>query len=111
MPVAMLMLLAAPPEVPLTTYRERTRAEIACQRTIESSEITVCGRRAADRYRISFVEVDPRDSVPTQRSQLLEPKMGGCGRVGPFFTDCGAVGISMTSGAGHTSIKPRQLAP
>jgi hypothetical protein len=107
----MLLMLAAQIADPIASYRDLTRADVPCTTTADPSEITVCGRRKADRYRVTFVTTDPRDSVPTERSRLLEPKMGGCGRVGQSFADCGFVGVSMSAGAAGVKVKTRKLAP
>ncbi len=107
--VALLILLAGDGDV-LARYRARTRADSPCAAPTDPNEVTVCARRDADRYRVTFVTPDVRDSVPTERARLLEPKLGGCGRVGAFFADCGFVGVTTTVGAGGVKVKTRKLA-
>lgn len=105
-----LLLVASETDL-LATHLARTRAEVTCGQPENPSEVVVCGRREADRYRVSFVTTDIRDSVPTERARLLEPKMGGCGRVGAFFHDCGFVGFAMSTGdGGPVRVKARKLA-
>jgi hypothetical protein len=109
--LALMLMLAADEDALLAQYRARTSVEVPCHRPESPSEVVVCGRREADRYRVSFVTTDIRDSVPTERARLLEPKMAGCGRVGAFFNDCGYVGMTMSTGAGGpVKVKTRKLA-
>jgi hypothetical protein len=111
--LALLLLIAAGGEADvLATHLARTRAEMPCIRPATPAEVVVCGAREKDRrYRVPFVTTDARDSVPTERARLLEPKIAGCGRVGGFYTDCGMVGMTMSTGDGRpVQIKPRKLA-
>lgn len=109
--IALLLLGVAPQDL-VAQARDLTRAEVPCRTSASPDDITVCARRDADkRYRITYVLPDARDNVPRERDELLQPKLGGCGRVGAFFADCGFVGVTMTSGAGGTQVKTRKLAP
>ena len=109
--IPMLLMLAAADDALIAQYRARTRAEVPCDRPARPDDVVVCGRRVADRYRVPFVTADARDSVPAERARLLEPKMGGCGRVGAFFNDCGFVGVTTTVGnGGAAQVKTRKLA-
>ncbi|MHA6721701.1 hypothetical protein [Sphingomonas sp. RS2018] len=106
-----LLLLAAPDDI-AAKARELTRAEPPCRIDRDSADITVCGRREADRrFRVTFVETNLRDVVPRERSALLEEKLTDCGRIGMVPRGCGFAGVAMTSGGGKTTIKPRKLAP
>jgi hypothetical protein len=108
--IVILALLAA--DDALGRYRELTRAETRCARPSTAEEVTVCGRREADRrYRVPLVGIPVRDQVPRERAQLLEPKLNTCGRVGMSFAECGFVGVTMSSGGAGTTLKPRKLAP
>lgn len=119
MPLALLLLQAIAPlpatdpaEDLLARHRAATRVEARCARPADANEVTVCARRDADRYRVPFVSTSPRDSVPLERSRLIEPKMAGCGRVGGFYVDCGFVGVTAGVGGGRgVRVKPRDLAP
>ncbi|UIJ45402.1 hypothetical protein LZK98_00075 [Sphingomonas cannabina] len=106
-----LLMLLADDDALIAAARERTRAEVPCTTTHRSDEILVCGRREADRYRVSFVTTGIRDSVPTERSRLLEPKANPCGRVGASFAGCGFVGVTASTNGQSTQVKPRELAP
>ncbi|HWK34924.1 hypothetical protein [Sphingomonas sp.] len=111
--LSLLLLLAAPADdaALIAAAHDRTRAEVPCGRTSDSKEILVCGRREADRYRVGFLATDIRDSVPTERSRLLEAKLNPCGRVGAFFAECGFVGVSMSTNGQAVRVRPRELAP
>ena len=113
MSIALLLIQFAitPVDDILERHRAATRADAPCEAPTDPNEVTVCARRDADRYRVPFVATSLKDSVPTERARLLEPKMGGCGRVGAFFNDCGFVGVTTTvGGGGGVRVKPRELA-
>ena len=110
--LVMLMTSLAPDETALmAAYRERTRADLPCRTTAAQDEITVCGRREADRYRISFVGTDPRDSVPRERALLLKPPMNDCGRIGQTFAGCGFAGVTVSTNGSAVRMESRKLAP
>ena len=103
----MLVLTSAPDD--FAAYRAATRAEVPCARAVAKDEVTVCGRREANRrYRVPLASIPARDQVPRERAALLADKIDHCGRQ-LMFTDCGMVGVTMTSGGAGTSLKPRKL--
>ena len=105
----MLFLLLAAPQADLTAYRAATRAEVPCERAQAPGEVTVCGRREADRrYRVPLTSIPVRDQVHREREALLEDKIDHCGRQA-ILTNCGMVGVTMTSGGAGTSLKPRKV--
>jgi len=114
----MLVLLAAAASSDaalLAAYRAKTRAEVRCDATASSSEILVCGRRNADRYRVPFVTITPGDpaheGVPQERYRL-QARTTPCQDRGPFLVGCGSVGIGLKAGGGKTRVGGlRQLAP
>lgn len=120
---AMLILLSmAGQEVPanedsaaiaIAQWRERSRAEIPCERSRDPNEIVVCALRDADAYRVPFVSVGhARDNVPARTTELLEDHVRlPCGQ-GAIIADCGEFfGVSMTVGAdGATQFEHRPLA-
>ncbi|MGK6318525.1 hypothetical protein [Sphingomonas sp. DT-204] len=67
-----LLMLLADDDTLIAAARERTRAEMPCATSHRSDDILVCGRREADRYRVSLVTSDIRDAVPIERSRLLD---------------------------------------
>ena len=104
-----LLMLAAVPQEPFAGYREATRAETPCDRAKAAGEVTVCGRRDADkRYRVPLTTIPVRDQVHREREALLADRTPKCGRQ-LMLTDCGMVGVTMTSGGAGTSLKPRKL--
>lgn len=104
------LLLLAAPQADFTAYRAATRADVPCERAAEPGDVTVCGRREADRrYRVPLTSIPVRDQVPRERAALLADKIDHCGRQ-LMFTDCGMVGVTMTSGGAGMSLKPRKLA-
>ncbi len=108
MPITMLLAMIAVPQEPFAEYRAATRAEVPCRRSA-AGDVTVCGRREADRrYRVPLTTIPVRDQVPRERAALLADKIDHCGRQ-LMFTDCGMVGVTMTSGGAGTTLKPRKL--
>lgn len=112
---ALILALAASPAGatdPLETYFERTSAEPKCKASA-GSEIVVCGRRGADRYRVPFLVPTPGDpktmGVPAERALLTyEPKP--CEQMGPYLIGCGMVGVSVSTKLGSGTVEYRPLA-
>lgn len=101
----------------LRHYRAQTSAEVGCAQAEDASDITVCGARAADRYRLQFIEYDKGDpraeTLEQQRARLLHSPTP-CEQRGPFLVGCGAIGVTATIkfGAGGTSApRVRGFAP
>ncbi|WP_313538730.1 hypothetical protein [Sphingomonas sp.] len=97
-------------------YRARTQAEIPCRTPADQSEIVVCSRREADRYRVSFVAPNlGKDSDAARLNRLIgDPVQRGitpCGE-GAFTVKCGKVGLDATIGFdGKVKMQQRELAP
>lgn len=100
----------------MADYRTRTQAEIPCRASTDPSEIIVCSRRDADRYRVPFVAPNlGRDSDAARLNRLIgDPVQQGitpCGK-GAFTVKCGKVGITATMGLdGEVKLQQRELAP
>jgi len=110
MPLPLLALLMLSPAQDFAAYRAATRAEVPCARAQTPGEVTVCGRREADRrYRVPLTAIPVRDQVLVERSRLLEDKIDRCGRT-LMFQGCGFVGMTMTTNGVDTSLRPRKLA-
>ncbi len=108
MSILIALLLVAPHD-DFAAYRAATRAEERCTKTAAVDEVTVCGRREADRrYRLPLVGIAPRDQVLAVRSRLLEDKIDHCGRELMTYR-CGFVGVTMTSNGAGTQLKPRKV--
>ncbi len=107
--VLMALLLSADEPFDINAYRAATRAETPCDKTAATNEVTVCGRREADRrYRVPLVAIPVRDQVLLERDRLLEDKIDHCGRQLMTY-GCGFVGVTMTSGGAGTKLRPRKV--
>ena len=110
--VAVLMIAQAAGAAPeLERYRARTRADVPCQVSTDPAEITVCGAREADRYRLSFIEPaeSDRDRPLEATARLLDGRTKACGV--NAFTDCGMIGVSAKMGFDGKVTRERRLAP
>ena len=117
--IALALLAAAAPGLPapdlLAAARERLAAERPCP-VMEATDITVCGRRRAGRFRVPLVvhaPGDPRhEGVPAERARLLH-RTTPIDDLSPFLVGGGMAGVSTTVG-GDGSVRAatlRQLAP
>lgn len=83
-------------------YREVTSVEPRCQAP-RGDAIVVCGRRAADRWRVPLIGYDAGDprgeSVEGERKRLAAAPSVPCG-IGAFLANCGMVGVSAAVGLG-----------
>ncbi|MBD8469332.1 hypothetical protein [Sphingomonas sp. CFBP 8765] len=94
---------------------ERLAAEPRCVIDPASTDITVCGLRQADRFRVPFVEHDPGDprheSLAAERVRLLNARTP-VQDMGPFQVGGGMAGVSVGVGAaGVTAGGLRKPAP
>lgn len=116
--MAPLLLLLAP-EPSAAAMIAAARAAIAgprCSDYGQSTDITVCGRRRADRYRVPFVVHDPGDShyeaVAAERTRLLH-RTSPLQDLSPFLVGGGMAGDQTTIG-GDGRVRTeglRRLAP
>lgn len=110
---ALLVLLQAVPDDAMARYREKTAAGPRCTTAADSDEVTVCGRRDADRYRVPLVERDPADpkneGVPVERERMLA-RTSNCEEKSVFLVGCGKAGVSVGTGGFHLAGE-RPLAP
>jgi hypothetical protein len=85
-----------------------------CRRNVEPDEITVCGRRDADRYRLPLVIPTPGAPDPgnarAERDYLVRT-ISPCEERGPFLIGCGSVGVSVGMAFDGRVTRYRQLAP
>ena len=116
--MAAMLLLGFSGAVPahaaaIDTYLEKTSAQPRCK-AATGDEITVCGRREADRYRVPFVMPTPGDpklvDVPLERARLIATE-SPCETRGPFLVGSGAVGVSFSTKLGTGKVEYRPLAP
>jgi len=100
----------------IETYRRLTSVAVRCGAGVSSSTIIVCGRRAADRWRVPLVETvpgDPRtETISQERNRLASEPPRKCGTAA-ILVNCGMVGVGTTIGfgaSGTTGPKVRPLA-
>jgi hypothetical protein len=104
------MLLSMVIEDPLmATAKARMAAEQPCIQSADETDITVCGMRHADRFRVPFVVHDAGDpkheSVRNERTRLLH-RTSPLDDLGPFQVGGGMAGVTMTvGGEGGTSLR------
>jgi hypothetical protein len=109
----LLMLQAVPADTGLLARASAlTAAEGACAHNRESTDITVCGRRDADRFRVPFIvhdAGDPRyESVGAERERLLH-RTNPVEDLSPFLVGGGMAGVTASSGGG--GVRDRPIAP
>ncbi len=112
-----LLLLAqdhapTPAEV-MALHRQRWSASPACQRARDESEIVVCSRREADKYRVPLQTTYNGPDTDQGRLDRLFDRADGslpCGQ-GAFTVRCGSVGVTATVSARGVRYVRRELAP
>ncbi len=114
--VAVTPSLAAPNRTDVVaTYETMTRVEPRCARPAAGTEIIVCGRRRADRWRVPYLLKDAGDpsiqNVAAERAALI-PTTTPCREHSIFLVGCGkGVGLSVSTAIGGGSgVKLRPLA-
>jgi len=84
-------------EAALEDYREKTSVTVRCTQPA-GEQIVVCGRRAADKWRVPFVGFDSGDprgrSVSDDRNRLASEPPVKCG-IEAFLRNCGSVGVTV----------------
>jgi hypothetical protein len=81
-----------------------------CSKPADSHEIIVCGRRAADRYRLPLIVAyeagDPKGESFWGERQRIQHQMTPLQEHGPFLLGGGSVGIGVTvSSSGQTKYR------
>ncbi|WP_294190992.1 hypothetical protein [uncultured Sphingomonas sp.] len=107
-----LLLLLAGADDAMETYRARTAAEHRCVVTPDTTDITVCGKRHADRFRVPFVggpNGNRTDDVPYEREALLH-RTTPIDDLSPFLVGGGMAGVSVSTRGGVGGYKARELA-
>lgn len=111
--IALLLALDDPPADFVARAAVMTAAEQRCPRVVSSTDVTVCGLRSADRYRVPFVGADRgdprRQSVAAERDKLLA-RTNPIDEMSPFLVNGGMAGV--TVGTGRTGgLDTRKMAP
>ena len=98
---------------PLERYRRLTAAEPVCERAANATDVTVCGMRDADRFRVPFVFPEPGDplheAAMDERKRYLA-RTDNCQEKSLLLVGCGAFGLSATGGGGRSGAEVRPLA-
>ena len=114
--IAALILLAGVDDALIATARERLSPERRCPVETASTDVTVCGLRRADRYRVPLVEHDPGDPryeiVAAERNRWLA-RTTPLHDHSPFLVGGGMAGVhaTLTPGGGSHVAGLRPLAP
>ena len=97
----------------LDTHPAKTQAYVKCIAPT-GNDVTICGRRTADRYRVPLIEHDAGDpkheAVMDERKRLLAPT-SNCEEKSTFLVGCGAAGVSVSTQTGVSGGGERPLAP
>ena len=112
--VAWLLLLAQDSGAMLDRAKAMLSAEQHCT-VQDTTDVTVCGLRRADRYRVPIVVHDPGDpaheGVPAERERLLA-RSNPVKDLSPFLVGGGMAGVKATVNASGTHADTlRPLAP
>lgn len=111
--LVLLIAQAATPDVALARYRELTTAEPRCERRADTTDVTVCGLRDADRFRVPFLlhdAGDPRHEAALDERKRYLARTDNCEEKNLFLVGCGAFGLSVTTGGGRDGVEVRPLA-
>lgn len=111
----MLLMVAAPDDVAALMSKSATViAGERCTSNPNATDITVCGRRQADRFRVPFIVHDPGDprheAVRVERDRLLN-RTNPVKDLSPFLVGGGMSGVTVSSRTGVSGIADRKLAP
>lgn len=117
MPIAPILLLLGQSATDLiATAKARTAADVRCvaDAAPDAIDVTVCGRRVADRYRAPLAThvADRRDDVVQERAALLH-RTNPVQDLSPFLVGGGMAGVSagVSFGVSGSETRVRPLAP
>jgi hypothetical protein len=109
-----LLLLAGADDGAIERYQRLTAAEPRCAFDPSSTDVTVCGLRNADRFRVPFVgpeEGDPAiQDVPSERRRMLN-RRSPVAELSPFLVGGGMAGVTVSTRGGVSGYEARKLAP
>ncbi len=109
----LLMLAVVDDSALIASARERLAAERPCVFDPDSTDITVCGLRHADRHRVPFVVHDPgeprHEGVPAERTRLLA-RSTPVKDLSPFLVGGGQAGVTVGVGSDGRVVR-RKPAP
>lgn len=110
-PLSLILLLADDPLI--ASAKARISVEQHCVPSASETDVTVCGLRNADRFRVPFVVHDPGDpaheGVRAERTRLLH-QTSPLQELSPFQVGDGMAGVTATMG-GDGGMSTRTPAP
>ena len=106
--------LADPDGDAMQRYAEQTSVAVRCARPTGDT-IIVCGRRAADKWRVPFVGLaqgDPKIADVYGERERWQHRTTPCQNLSTFLVGCGMVGVNagVTFGASGSQPRLRPLA-
>lgn len=118
LPVLLMMIAVQDAETLIANARTMTTAETRCTLSADTTDITVCGLRQADRYRVPLVVNDAGDrryeAVGAERERLLH-RTNRIEDMSAFLVETGMAGVGATVGShngGRLTVNGlRKLAP
>ena len=115
MPLSLFLLaMIDDPSALIARATVLTAAEQGCVRDPDTTDITVCGLRNADRFRVPLVVHDPGDpryeAVSAERHRLMH-RTTPVEDMGPFQVGGGMAGVSVTVDAATGAATERKPAP
>ncbi len=112
--VLIMAAQSADAEAALVHYRTVTAVGPHCGAAENPSDVVVCARRGADRYRLPLIEYDagnPRSQdVPAERERMLA-RTSNCQEKSLYLVGCGMAGVSATASFGPDGIHGARLRP
>ncbi|MBI0473915.1 hypothetical protein D9601_00870 [Sphingomonas sp. MA1305] len=110
--IALLLIQAASTAAPAPPIRPILDQKCTYDR--DRTDITVCGRRNADRFRVPILVHEPGDprheTVPAERERLLA-RSNPVKDLSPFLVGGGMTGVTVSSTGAVTGATYRPLAP
>lgn len=118
LPVLFMMIAVQDADTLIAHARILTAAETPCTLSPDPADITVCGLREADRYRVPLVVHDAGDrrheGVLAERERLLH-RTNRIQDMSAFLVETGMAGVGATLGGGQAGAVAvdglRKLAP
>jgi hypothetical protein len=114
--VAVAFLLgaqAADADTLMANAQKRTDGVVRCEAP-KGDDVTVCGRRQADRYRVPLITHaagDPDHETVMAERQRLQAPTNNCQEKSLFLVGCGSAGVSASTSGGVQLEGERPLAP
>ncbi|MFW2851654.1 hypothetical protein ACM61V_06980 [Sphingomonas sp. TX0543] len=110
----LLLMLEGTADSAMTHYHALTAAEKRCVMDASRTDVTVCGLRGADRFRVPFIAREPGDpaiqDVPQERGRLIA-RRSPLEDLSPFLVGGGMVGVHFTTRSGLGVGEARKPAP